>query len=539
MTTSWRARPRRGVRATDSSDAVSEHRAIMRAISGLLLSTLLATLSTNILATALPRVLVDLHVGIGEYTWVVTAYILVLTVSVPIWGKLSDVWQKKRLLQAVLAIYLLGSIVAGGATNGTLLVVGRAIQGLGTGGLAAVGQTVLAALISPRQRGRYSGYSGVMFAIGTVSGPLVGGALVNTPLLGWRACFFAPIPLGLLSSWLIQRNLHVPSLRRPVGIDYLGAALVTCATALLIGWVSLAGTFYHWWSGTTAAMLGAAAVVSVVAVIVESRTNEPMFNVDLLRMRSVGLASFASFFAGVLAFAVPVFLSQYFQLSHELTPIESGLATIPVIAGIFLASWTVGRLITHTGRMRRFLVLGAVSQVTGCVLVTLPAVRAHAALLGVAMLLLGVGIGVLQQNLVLYAQNTLPVSRLGSGSATIQFCRFLGGALGVSVLGALSAGRVSHAVVEGVRHIGRTITSAQAAKVPDYTKLSDSLTHIYTQSYSDGLVEVFLIMTPLTLLSLAAICVLREQHLAEHVRVAPSRAGGTVAVEDGSGAAGE
>jgi len=491
----------------------------MRSISGLLLATFVATLSTNILATALPRILSSLHVGVGGYTWVVTTYILVLTVSVPVWGKLADLWNKKRLIQLVLVLYLTSSVVAGCATSAWVLILGRAVQGLGTGGLAALSQVVLASIIAPRQRGRYNGYSGAVFALGTVSGPLVGGLLVNTPGLTWRACFFASVPFGLLSLYLIHRNLHIPATPpRKVRIDLVGATLVVADSSILISWMSLAGTRFPWWSWWTLAVVALVGCLTTAFVLVELRTAEPLVRLRLLRIGSVSLAAGASFFSGIVAFAAPLFLSQYFQLGHGFSAVHSGLETLPAVAGIFAASWVVGRLITATGRMKVFLVIGTLAQLLGVAALGWFPDHAGAQALIAPMFMLGIGIGVLQQNVVLFVQNIIPAADLGSGSGAVQFCRFLGGALGVSALGALSAARVTAHVAAGLHGIGRRLPGGAITRIPDLHSLPHAVAAVYERGYAQGFADLFTALLPLMLVPLIAAAFMRDVSLSETVR---------------------
>jgi MFS family permease len=444
----------------------TEHRAIMRSISGLLLAVFVATLSTNILATALPRILVSLRMDVASYTWVVTAYVLVLTVSVPVWGKLADLWDKKRLLQCVVALYVVSSLVAGSATSAPVLILGRAVQGLGTGGLAALGQVVLAAMIAPRERGRYNGYSGAVVAGGTMAGPLVGGLLVNTPVLGWRACFFVTIPFGIAAAWLIERRL-VPTPRRAtkVDLDWLGALLLVAATSLLILWVSLLGVDVRAGSWWTPALLGPVLVFGWLFVLVELRHREPLIRIGLLLRRPIMLTSAASFGAGVVGFAMPLFLAQYFQLGRGMSPALSGLATLPAILGIFAASWIVGRLITATGRMKVFLVWAGVAETAGAAGLAWTMRSGAIVALEVATFVIGLGVGCLQQNLVLYAQNVIGPHELGSGSGVVQFSRFLGGSLGLSVGGTLASSRVVVHVTQAFHDLGIPVVGAIPTRV--------------------------------------------------------------------------
>src|SRR5690349_24887769 len=221
------------------------HREVLEALSGLLLAMFVAMLSSTVVSNALPRIITDLQGSQSGYTWVVVATLLTMTASTPVWGKLADQFSKKLLVQSALVIFVAGSLVAGFAPNMGVLIGARAIQGLGVGGLTALVQVVIASMVSPRERGRYSGYIGAVFALATVSGPLIGGLVVDSPL-GWRGCFFAPLPIAVLAFAVLQRTLHLPVIKRPVSVDYAGAGLIVGGVSILLVWVSLAGTDFDW-----------------------------------------------------------------------------------------------------------------------------------------------------------------------------------------------------------------------------------------------------------------------------------------------------
>src|SRR4051794_6631230 len=231
------------------------HRQILEALSGLLLALFVAMLSSTVVSNALPRIVSDLHGSQSGYTWVVVATLLTMTASTPIWGKLADQFDKKVLVQSALVIYVIGSLIAATAPSMGVLIGARAFQGLGVGGLTALVQVVIASMVPPRERGRYSGYIGAVFAVATVSGPLIGGVLVDVPGLGWRSCFYVGIPIAALAFVVLQKTLHLPVVRREVHIDYLGAGLIVSGVSALLVWVSLAGNDFAWTSATSAGLV--------------------------------------------------------------------------------------------------------------------------------------------------------------------------------------------------------------------------------------------------------------------------------------------
>src|SRR4051812_20887515 len=278
------------------------HRQILEALSGLLLALFVAMLSSTVVTNALPRIVSDLHGSQTGYTWVVVATMLAMTATTPIWGKLSDLFSKKLLVQLALVIYTFGSLVAAFAPSMEVLIGARVVQGLGVGGLTALVQVVIATMVTPRERGRYSGYLGATFALATVSGPLIGGLVVDSAL-GWRGCFFIGLPFAVLAFFLLQKTLHLPVVKRAVNIDYLGATLIVAGISTLLIWVSLAGNDFAWMSTTTAVMVLGGLAILAVAVYVEAKVAvEPIIPVYLFKDRTISLATTASVMIGVAMF---------------------------------------------------------------------------------------------------------------------------------------------------------------------------------------------------------------------------------------------
>ena len=253
-----------------------------------------------------------------------------------------------------------GSALAGLSQGVGMLIFARSIQGIGAGGLLALVQVIMARMISPRERGRYSGYLGAVFALATVLGPLVGGVIVDTSWLGWRWCFYVGVPFAALAIVVLQKTLKLPTIQREAKIDYLGATLIVAGVSLLLIWVSLAGNNFDWFSWPSALMVVGGLLCLGVAIWVESRVAEPIIPLKIFRNRTVALASIASLLVGATLYGITVFLSQYFQVARGATPTMSGLATIPLVLGMFLSSLIIGRIITRTGHWKRYLAAGGV-----------------------------------------------------------------------------------------------------------------------------------------------------------------------------------
>ncbi|NJP99156.1 MFS transporter [Streptomyces sp. PLAI1-29] len=486
------------------------HRQIMEALSGLLLGMFVAILSSTIVSNALPRIISDLGGGQSAYTWVVTASLLTMTASTPLWGKLADLTSKKTLIQIALVVFVLASAGAGLSQNPGTLIAFRAVQGLGMGGMAALTQIVIGAMIPPRERGRYSGYLGATFAVATVGGPLVGGVITDTSWLGWRWCFYVGVPFAVAALVVLRRTLNLPVVKREVKVDWTGAFLIAAAVSLLLIWVTLAGTNYDWMSWQTAVMVGGSILLGLAFVAVEARAAEPIIPLRLFRNRTITMTSLASLFVGVAMFGATVFLSQYFQLARGESPTMSGVLTIPLIAGLFLSSTASGLLITRTGRWKRWLVSGAVLLTTGLAL--LGALRHDtpywrtAAFMG----LVGLGVGMMMQNLVLAAQNQVETEDLGAASSVVTFFRSLGGAVGVSVLGAVLAHRVTDHLREGLAAIGVQPGQVGDGGIPKLETLPPPVRAVVESAYGHGIGDIYLWAAPMALVALVFTLLIKE-----------------------------
>jgi EmrB/QacA subfamily drug resistance transporter len=486
-------------------------RHVLVALSGLLMALFVAILSSTIVSNALPRILADLGGTQAQYTWVVTASLLAMTASTPIWGKLADLFSKKLLVQLAIGLFVVGSMLCGLTTSTAELIGFRVIQGLGMGGLMALAQVVIAAIIPPRERGRYSGYLGAIMAVATVGGPLIGGVIVDS--IGWRWCFYVTVPIAVVALVVLQRTLTVPTVRREVHIDYLGAVLIAAGVSAILIWTSLAGHQFAWGSWTSLAWVGGGVVALVLAVVVESRVREPIVPLHLFRNPTVALATVAGLFVGVAMFGSTVFLSQFFQLARGASATEAGLLTLPMIAGLFLASTVVGQLITRYGRWKPYLVGGGVLLTLGLlgeglvVSATVPY-----PLLAVFMAMVGIGVGATQQNLVLAVQNQVAMSEMGAASSTVAFFRSLGGAAGVAALGALLSTQVTSSISDGLSRLGipASATSSSGGQIPDLAALPAPVRTVIETAYGDSIATLFLVAAPLALIALVAIVFLRE-----------------------------
>ncbi|MFT4123093.1 MAG: MDR family MFS transporter [Microbacteriaceae bacterium] len=498
-------------------------RQVLEALSGLLLGMFVSMLASTVVSSSLPVIVHDLDGDQTAYTWVVTAMLLTTAISTPVWGKLADLVNRKLLFQLSIVIFILATASAGFAQEPAMLIASRAVQGLGAGGLAALSQVLMADIISPRERGKYMGLFGAVMALATIGGPLLGGVITDG--LGWRWNFFVALPVAVVALAIVQKTLRLsPHEKKKVSIDYLGIVLLSTAVSLLLIWVSLAGDSFEWWSLTTVLMVGGAIVGVILFVVVELRVSDPLVPLTLFRNRTFTLAVVASIATGIAMFGATVFLSQYMQLARGATPTQAGLMTIPMIAGMLLSSIVIGQLVTRFGRWKPYLVVGAVLLVAGSYLLSTIHYDTNFALVSLYMALLGAGVGMTMQNLVLIVQNTTEPSQIGVASSGVTFFRSLGGTIGVSVMGAALATRITDLVTDRADELQTAIASLgdkasywaeqlQSGSVPSVSSMPTALRVVFEDIYANGISHSFLIGVPFAVLSLIAIVFLPNNPL--------------------------
>lgn len=508
------------------SDAVRPRmtqRQVLEALSGLLLGMFVSMLASTVVSTSLPVIIHDLDGDQAAFTWVVTATLLTTAISTPVWGKLADLTNRKVLYQLAILIFVLATAAAGFSQNPETLIAFRAVQGIGAGGLAALSQVLMADIISPRERGRYMGLFGAVMALATIGGPLLGGVI--TDAWGWRWNFFVALPVAVVALVLVQFTLHAPARpKKKTSIDYLGIVLLSASVSLLLIWVTSAGTDFDWWSLPTALMVGGAALGAVLFVIVELRSAEPLIPLTLFRNRTFTLSVIASIATGIAMFGASVFLSQYMQLARGATPTEAGIMTIPMIGGLLVASIGVGALVTRFGRWKAYLVAGAVLLIAGAALLSTIHYDTDFTLVSLYMFLLGAGVGMTMQNLVLVVQNTTRPEEIGVASSGVTFFRSLGGTIGVSVMGAALAARVTDLIAQRKDDIAAALRTLgdqaptwaaqlQSGSLPKVSAMPEALRVVFEDVYANGISHSFLIAVPVAVISLIAIAFLPNKPL--------------------------
>jgi len=514
-------------------------RQVLESLSGLLLGMFVSILAGTVVSTSLPVIIADLKGDQSAYIWVVTATLLATTVSTPIWGKIADLFNRKLLIQLALATFVVGSALAGFSQNTDTLIAFRVLQGLGAGGLAALSQIIMADIISPRDRGKYAGLFGAVMAIGTVGGPLLGGLV--TDAFSWRWNFFIALPVAIVAILLLQATLHLPKHpKRKVSIDYVGAVLIAGGVSTLLIWVSLAGKDFEWASTTSFLMVGAAVLALIIAVIVELKVKEPIIPLSMFKNRTFALAVIASISVGVSMFGTSVFLAQYMQLARGATPTESGLLTIPMMGGLLIASTVFGNLISRRGNWKAIMVSGGVLAVIGTLLLSTLRYDTSLVLVGVYMFVLGAGLGMLMQNLVLVVQNSIELKNLGVATSAVTFFRSLGGTVGVSVLGSVLGTYVAQHIKDGVMQLAPA-QQAVAAKtlgsgnIPHIDQLPGVIRTLVESAYGSGVGMVFLYSVPLALVTLIAVIFLPNAKLGTKNAVQLKHATRTGAINIGDG----
>lgn len=501
------------------------HRQIMEALTGLLAAFFTAILSSTIVANALPTIMSELKGTQTDFAWVITAALLANAATTPIWGKLADLFDKKVLVQLSIVIFVAGSVMAGLSHTIPLLLTARVVQGIAMGGLTALAQAIIGSMIPPRDRGKYSGYMGAVMAVGTAGGPLLGGFIVDSPL-GWRWTFFVCVPLAVVALILLQITLKIQHVKRPAKIDWLGSVLLTTGVSLLLIWVSFAGNpdYYDWWSWQSALMVGGGVVLLALLLVVESKVAQPIIPLKIISERTTALAIWASVAVGVAMFGSSTFLGQYFQVARGATPTEAGLLTLPMIAGNLIGSVLSGQLISRTGKWKRYLIAGSVLLIGG---LGLAGTMDHTTELwqsGVFTAILGLGLGMLMQNLVLAVQNTVSASDIGTASASVAFFRSVGGAIGVSVLGAIMSNRVKELATQGLADAGIRAGSGASGASLDLADMPAPIREIMRAAYGDATAEIFLIAGAIAVVALIAVLLIKEQPLRRTVDIRPDAA---------------
>ncbi|PYE18008.1 EmrB/QacA subfamily drug resistance transporter [Williamsia limnetica] len=502
-------------RAIDAP-APPARRGVLLLFAGLLVAMLLASLNMTVMSAALPTIVGELD-GNDQMYWVITSYILASTIGMPIYGKLGDLFGRKMLLIIAICIFTVGSVLGALSPNMLCLIIARVMQGLGAGGLIILSQATIADVVPARERGRYAGIMGAVFAVSSVAGPLLGGWLTEGP--GWRWVFWMNLPLGVLAVVAAVAFLHPPKkirLRRK--IDILGMIVLGFATTGIVLIASWGGSQYAWTSPTIIGIAIGTVVAWSVFIAVERRAAEPVMPMSLFRQRNFNLTTAGGLFASIGMFGAISYMPTYLQMALGVTSSHAGLLMVPMMGTMLVCSITVGRLVSRTGHYKAMPIVGSLLLALSLFLLSTISLTTATWLICVYLGILGAGLGISIQILILIVQNTFPYSLVGTATAANNYFRQIGASLGAAAVGSLFASRLADLLVGKVP--GDTADSTNGAKslTPELVReFPDPVRDPIIESYNDALMPVFLFVSPLALLGAILLCFVIEKPLATTV----------------------
>ena len=493
--------------APDEPSGELTHRQIMVIIGGLMAGMLLAALDQSIVGTALPRIVSDLG-GLNHLSWVVTAYLLTSTASTPLWGKISDLYGRRIIFQATIVIFLIGSALCGLAQNMPELIIFRAIQGIGGGGLMAIAFAIIGDVIPPRERGRYQGYFGAVFGVSSVAGPLLGGWL--TDAINWRWVFYINLPIGAAALVVTSIALRMPVVKRNHKIDYLGATTIVASVTSLLLYLNWAGEHYGWLDFRAFWLVIVALVFAVLFVFVEFRAEEPIIPMRLFRNEIFTVGNIFGFLIGSALFGGAVFLPLYFQTVQGMSPTRSGLAMLPMVAGMFSMSIASGVLITRTGKYKIYPIVGTVILALSFFLMSTIEWNTPYWQIAIFAFLFGIGLGLAMMTIVTPIQNAVEMRDMGVATSATTFGRSLGGAIGAALFGAILASRLTVYLAEELAGAPATGTPLNVNDVEAVQALPEPFKTDVLVAYTRAINDIFLYALPIILAALVVIFFLKE-----------------------------
>ena len=465
---------------------------------GLMLALLIASLDQTIVATALPTIVSDLG-GLSQLSWVVTGYLLASTVSTPLWGKLGDLYGRKRFFQASIVIFLVGSALCGISQNMTELILFRTVQGLGAGGLLVLVQAIIADVVPPRQLGRYQGLFGAVFGVSSVAGPLLGGFFVDT--LSWRWIFYINLPIGAAALLVLALALPATGDQRQHTIDYLGTVLLAAAATSLVLLTTLGGSVYPWTSAPTFILAIAGVLLIIGFLFTERRAAEPVMPLELFRNPVFSFASAIGFVVGFALFGATTYLPLFLQVVNGASPTSSGLRLLPMILGVLITSITSGQIITRLGRYKVFPIAGTALMTVGLFLLSRMNEQTSVLVQSLSMLVLGLGLGLVFQVLVIAVQNAVEYRNLGAATSDATFFRAIGGSFGTAVFGAIFSNQLAAHLSSLASSLPPGVKLSAAQGVAAIRLLPPAVHAEVVHAYALSLSTVFLVAVPIAALA--------------------------------------
>ena len=499
---------------TVSLDAKAEDkRNILLVFAGLMVTMLLASLDQMIFSTALPTIVGELN-GVDHMLWVTTAYILASTIMLPIYGNLGDLIGRKGLFIGAIALFVLGSIIGGLSQNMAWLIGGRAVQGLGGGGLMILAQAIIADVVPARERGRYMGIMGGVFALSSVAGPLLGGWF--TEGIGWRWAFWMNVPLGALAIASAMLFLRLPkNSRTKPKLDVAGMALLAVASTCLVLTTTWGGTTYGWGSATIIALIVGTIVAAAAFVSAERKAAEPIMPPHLFRDRNFKLTTIAGLITGIAMFGALAYLPTYLQMVTGAGATKAGFLMIPMMAALLVSSVISGQFVSKTGRYKWLPIIGTLLVSVSLVLLSTMTPSLPVWTLCSYLAVMGVGLGMSMQILILIVQNSFPISQVGTATASNNYFRQIGASLGSAVVGSLFVARLTQLLTDRMPGGGNTTAGSSNSFTPAIVReLPETVRGVIIGAYNDALTPVFLYMVPLILIAVVLLCFVKEKPLA-------------------------
>lgn len=493
----------------------AEKRKIVLLFAGLMVTMLLASLNQTVLSSALPTMVGELN-GVEHMAWAITAFILASTIMMPVYGKLGDLLGRKPMLLFAISIFTVGSVIGALAPDMGTLIVARVVQGLGGGGLMILSQATIADVVPARERGKYMGIMGGVFAFSSVAGPLIGGGLTEGP--GWRWTFWMNVPLAVLAIFATIFLLHVPKVVHTVRpkIDYLGMALITVATTAIVLVGTWGGSQFAWSSPEILGLAAVAVVTGVLFVLVERRAAEPVMPMMLFKSRNFNLTTIAGLLTGIAMFGAIGYIPTYLQMATGYSATVAGLLMIPMMACLLVVSIIVGRRVSATGRYKLAPIVG--SAILAVALLLLATLKADTPIymLCIYLGIMGIGLGASMQIMTLVAQNSFPLKFVGTATAGQNYFRQVGATLGSAVVGAVFATRLHELVAEKLP--GGTGGGGAGSFTPHLVAgLPEPIKRLVIESYNEALIPLFLWMVPLALVAAVVLCFVKEVPLATKI----------------------